>query len=274
LLPEQLLREGLLTDANRLEPDPVTESLILSIHTSEYWHKLHRGTLSAAEVRKTGFPWSAGLVHRERVIAGGTVINVHQALKHGVAFNLAGGTHHAFADRGEGFCLLNDIALGAQFALVQRWARHILVIDLDVHQGNGTAALFAKRPAVFTFSMHGKNNYPLHKEMSDRDVELPDGITDGAYLDILARNLSELLEKTNPDLVFYQAGVDVLATDQLGRLGLTQQGCYQRDLQVFKACKSAAVPVCVSMGGGYSPRLSHILDAHVNTFRAAAEVFA
>jgi acetoin utilization deacetylase AcuC-like enzyme len=249
------------------------EEHILRVHSAGYWERLQAGQLTPAEVRKTGFPWSEGLVHRERVIAAGTVLNVQQALQHGVAFNLAGGTHHAFAQRGEGFCLLNDIALGAQWALDHQQAKRIVVVDLDVHQGNGTASIFANRPEVYTFSMHGQNNYPLHKERSDRDIELPDGTGDAFYLDVLQRNLEDLIQKNNPDLVFFQAGVDILESDQLGRLAVTRRGCYQRDLMVFQACKAAKIPVCVSMGGGYSPRLADILEAHVNTYRAAAEVY-
>lgn len=273
LLPEQLHREGLITNPGFVRPEALPEEHILRVHSAGYWERLQAGQLTPAEVRKTGFPWSEGLVHRERVIAAGTVLNVQQALQHGVAFNLAGGTHHAFAQRGEGFCLLNDIALGAQWALDHQQAKRIVVVDLDVHQGNGTASIFANRPEVFTFSMHGQNNYPLHKERSDRDIELPDGTGDAFYLDVLQRNLEDLIQKNNPDLVFFQAGVDILESDQLGRLAVTRRGCYQRDLMVFQACKAAKIPVCVSMGGGYSPRLADILEAHVNTYRAAAEVY-
>jgi acetoin utilization deacetylase AcuC-like enzyme len=195
------------------------------------------------------------------------------ALQYGVAFNAAGGTHHAYADKGEGFCLLNDIAMAANFLLDNGLARQILVVDLDVHQGNGTAAIFQHEPRVFTFSMHGAKNYPLFKEVSNVDVALADGSDDTHYLSALEYYLPRIIDCIQPDFVFYQAGVDILATDKLGRLGVSMDGCRRRDKFVFDMCYRHSIPVAVSMGGGYSPRLTDIVMAHCNTYRAAVEVF-
>ncbi len=207
------------------------------------------------------------------IIANGTLQAALFALEHGVAMNVAGGTHHAFTDRGEGFCLLNDQAIAANYLLRHRGLRQVLIVDLDVHQGNGTAQIFRPEPRVFTFSMHGGNNYPLHKETSDLDVPLPDGITDQAYLAKLRELLPALLDRVEPDFVFFQSGVDVLHTDKLGKLGLTLAGCKERDRLVLAACRQHRIPVAVCMGGGYSARLSDIVAAHANTFRLAQELF-
>ena len=213
------------------------------------------------------------LVTRGRHIAMGTLTCARLAMRHGVAMNTAGGTHHAFADHGEGFCVFNDFALAANVLLRENEVRQILVIDLDVHQGNGTARIFSNDPRVFTFSMHGERNYPVRKESSDLDVGLPDGITDKPYLALLEDHLQRLMDRVQPDLVFYLAGVDVLATDKLGRLGLTREGCRMRDRMVFSICQKNQVPVAVSMGGGYSERLADIIEAHANTFRLAQELY-
>lgn len=273
LLPEQLLYEGTVTKANFFSPDPLPEESILATHDPTYWHRLRHLQLSPAEIRKTGFPLSASLVDREVIIMNGTLQAALFALEHGVAMNIAGGTHHAFTDRGEGFCLLNDQAIAATFLLRHRHLQKILIVDLDVHQGNGTAQIFRHEPRVFTFSMHGGNNYPLHKEKSDLDVPLPDGITDREYLGKLRELLPALLDQVEPEFVFFQSGVDVLATDKLGKLGLTVAGCKERDRLVLAACRQHRIPVVASMGGGYSERLSDIVEAHANTFRLAQELF-
>lgn len=273
LLPQQLRYEGLAGDANFFEPEPLTEALILRTHDPVYWQKLNMLSLDRQEERRTGFPLSRKLIEREIIIARGTLDCTRYALEYGVSFNIAGGTHHAFADRGEGFCLLNDIAIAANYLLDEGLARQILVVDLDVHQGNGTASLFAREPRVYTFSMHGARNYPMYKEQSDRDVPLPDGTTDATYLALLSEHLDELMEVVNPDFVFYQSGVDVLATDKLGKLGLSLQGSRDRDHMVFDACRRKGIPVTVVMGGGYSQQISHIVEAHANTYRIAAELF-
>jgi acetoin utilization deacetylase AcuC-like enzyme len=273
VLPEQLLHEGTLQASNFFVPENITENWILTTHTQEYWRKLQRLGLSQLEIRKTGFPLSKQLIEREVLIMQGTVQCTTFALQHGVAMNIAGGTHHAFTNRGEGFCLLNDIAIAANYLLTENLAKQILVVDLDVHQGNGTAQIFATEHRVFTFSMHGANNYPLVKEPSDLDIGLADGTDDVFYLKTLDANLKNLLNQIRPDFIFYQAGVDVLATDKLGRLGLTRQGCKERDRMVLQAAKNNRIPLVVSMGGGYSESLRDIIEAHANTYRVAQEVF-
>ncbi len=273
LLPQQLLYEGTVTSENFFEPSPATEESILLTHERAYWQKLKTLQLTRAEVRKTGFPLSEQLVLRETIINQGTIDCALFALAHGVAMNIAGGTHHAFTNRGEGFCLLNDIAMAANYLLFSGKAKKIVVVDLDVHQGNGTAQIFAHEPRVFTFSMHGDRNYPMQKERSDLDVPLPDGTDDSAYLTLLRYHLPVLLEQVAPDFVFYQAGVDVLETDKLGKLSLTLAGCKQRDSLVLTMCKKHGLPVVVCMGGGYSPKISHIVEAHANTYRLAQEIW-
>ncbi len=273
LLPEQLLYEGTVTDANFFQPSALADDKIIRVHDADYWNRLRALQLSPAEIRKTGFPLSTALVDREVVIMGGTVQAAEFALQFGAAMNIAGGTHHAFTDRGEGFCLLNDQALAAQHLLDTQQAQQILVVDLDVHQGNGTAQIFAQEPRVFTFSMHGGNNYPLRKETSDLDIPLPDGIEDKAYLQLLHQHLPRLMDQVEPDFVFYQSGVDVLASDKLGKLKLTHAGCRERDQLVFHLCHAHGVPVCVTMGGGYSTRIADIIEAHANTFRQVQQIF-
>jgi acetoin utilization deacetylase AcuC-like enzyme len=270
LLPEQLLREGTATTADFFEPTPPPVADILRTHDAGYYERLRQGQLTRPEERATGFPWSAALFEREVTILGGTIECARRALAGGVALNIAGGTHHAFRDRGEGFCLLNDQATAADWLLAHGHARQVLIVDLDVHQGNGTAAIFRDEPRVFTFSMHGARNYPARKEQSDLDLPLPDGSTDADYLALLADTLPRLLEQVQPDFVFYLAGVDVLATDKLGHLALSREGCRQRDELVLNLCHRHGLPVVVCMGGGYSERLADIVEAHANTFRVAA----
>jgi len=273
LLPEQLLYEGTVTENNFFSPNLLSEEDILAIHKEEYWHKLKNLTLSRKEERRTGFPLSAALVERERIINQGTIDAANFALQYGVSMNIAGGTHHAFTDRGEGFCLLNDIAIAALYLLKNKKAKKILVVDLDVHQGNGTAEIFRHNPDVFTFSMHGKGNYPMQKEKSDLDIELEDKTDDKTYLRVLRENLPRLIDEQQPDFIFFQSGVDVLATDKLGRLGLSIAGCKERDKIVFEHCFKNEIPVVTSMGGGYSEKIAHILEAHANTYRLAQDIY-
>ena len=273
VLPEQLLHEGLVAPAAFFRPGLLAEDLLLAVHTAAYWQCLSEGALTAAEIRKTGFPWSKALIERELTIAEGTRKACEFALAHGAAANIAGGTHHAYAAHGEGFCLLNDQAIAARWLLNTRLARQILIIDLDVHQGNGTAAIFAAEPRVVTFSMHGATNYPARKEQSDLDIALPDGTTDTTYMQALTTALPHLLATVRPDFVFYLAGVDVLLTDKLGKLALSGEGCLQRDRFVYQECHRAGLPVVTCMGGGYSPRLTDIVAAHTNTFRAMHEAW-
>lgn len=273
LLPEQLIYEGTIKPDNLFAPAMLSEEVITSTHDKSYWHKLKNLSLSRQEERRTGFPLSAALVERERIINQGTIDAANYALTYGVAMNIAGGTHHAFTDRGEGFCLLNDIAIAANYLLNAGKSKKILVVDLDVHQGNGTAQIFQNEKRVFTFSMHGKSNYPMHKEKSDLDIALADGTDDSTYLRILANQLPKLLDSVQPDFIFFQSGVDVLATDKLGRLGMSILGCKERDQVVFNLCFQHEIPVVVSMGGGYSAKISHIIEAHANTYRLAQEIY-
>jgi acetoin utilization deacetylase AcuC-like enzyme len=273
LIPQQLLHEGIVTQEHFFEPSVLEEKWILSIHDQVYWEQLKHQTLPAKAARKIGLPMSAHLVQRGRIISQGTVDCALHALQYGAAMNIAGGTHHSYRDRGEGFCVINDFAITSQYLLSNKLAKKILIVDLDVHQGNGTAAIFQQENRVFTFSMHGAKNYPLKKEKSDLDIPLEDQTDDATYLSILKDQLPTLIEKVKPDFICYLSGVDVLATDKLGRLGMTLGGCRERDLIVFEQCHKYGIPVAVSMGGGYSERLSHIVDAHTNTYRMAQEVF-
>ncbi|MEJ7674426.1 MAG: histone deacetylase [Chitinophagaceae bacterium] len=196
----------------------------------------------------------------------------HFALENGVSLNVAGGTHHAFANRGEGFCLLNDFAVAANYLLHKKLVQKILIIDLDVHQGNGTAKLFENESRVFTFSMHGQHNYPFHKETSDLDIPLKDGTDDSTYLKLLSENLPQLIQNFKPDFAFYLSGVDILQTDKFGKLKVTLQGCKQRDEFVFTHLQKNKIPCTVAMGGGYSPDIKTIVEAHCNTFRTAFQL--
>jgi acetoin utilization deacetylase AcuC-like enzyme len=273
LIPAQLLREGIITENQILTPAALEEEIILQTHTAFYWQQLKQQTLTDKEQRRIGLPQSPALTLREITIARGTVDCALHALDYGVALNVAGGTHHAFADRGEGFCLLNDFAIAANYLLSQRLVKKVLIIDLDVHQGNGTASLFMGHSQVYTFSMHGAHNYPFHKEISDWDVPLPDGMNDNDYLRTLQECLPVLINNVKPDFVFYLSGVDILETDRYGKLKVTAQGCMQRDEMVFHALKQHGIPCAVSMGGGYSTQIKDIVNAHCNTFKAAAEIF-
>jgi len=273
LIPEQLLYEGTITESNIFSPQLLEEETILLTHTHEYWEKLKYGKLSKSEERKIGFPYSIQLVERERFITRGTIDCALFALEYGVSINVAGGTHHAYSYKGEGFCLLNDTALAANYLLSKQLSGRILVVDLDVHQGDGTAEIFNHDKRVFTFSMHGEKNYPPKKEKSDLDIPLKDGTDDDAYLEILNKNLGQLIDRFEPEFIFYQAGVDVLESDKLGRLSLTHDGCKQRDKLVLTTAKKNGIPITVNMGGGYSEKISDIVEAHANTFRLAQEIF-
>ncbi|WP_241237869.1 histone deacetylase [Pseudoflavitalea rhizosphaerae] len=273
LIPEQLLYEGTITASNLFRPAPCTDTIVLRTHEAGYLERLHQQTLSTKEQRHIGFLQSPELTLRELVITQGTIDCCHYALQYGVSLNVAGGTHHAFADRGEGFCLLNDFAVAANYLLHEQLAKQILIIDLDVHQGNGTASIFQNEPRVFTFSMHGAHNYPFHKEQSDLDIGLKDGTNDALYLELLQSNLDTLLHQVNPDFVFFLSGVDILESDKFGKLKVTMQGCKQRDEIVFTALKQRNIPCTVAMGGGYSPDVRTIMEAHCNTFRLAKDIY-
>lgn len=273
LLPKQLIYEGTCTTENFFKPRPVAISNLLQVHSEDYVRKLINLQLNKKEIRATGFPLTNALVKRELIITQGTIEASLFALQHGVALNIAGGTHHAFSDRGEAFCLLNDQAVAAQYLLDNNFASKILIVDLDVHQGNGTAEIFKNNPDVFTFSMHGEKNYPFQKEASDLDIPLPSNTTDQEYLTILKNTLPKLIQEQQPDFIFYLCGVDILETDKLGKLSCSIKGCAKRDRMVLELCKQNLIPVMCSMGGGYSPDIKTIIEAHANTFRIAADIF-
>lgn len=274
LIPGQLLYEGTITPQNLFAPTACPDEIVCWTHDKTYLEKLHHQTLSAKEQRHIGFPQSPALTQRELVITQGTIDCCHFALKQGVALNLAGGTHHAFAGHGEGFCLLNDFAVAANYLLQKQLAKKILIIDLDVHQGNGTAKLFENEPRVFTFSMHGAHNYPFHKEKSDLDIALKDGTEDPLYLELLESTLQTLIHSVQPDFAFYLSGVDILETDKFGKLKITMKGCKQRDEMVFSYLHQHHIPCTVAMGGGYPEDVRTIVEAHCNTFRSAKEIYS
>lgn len=273
LLPRQLLHEGTCTAEQFFSPNLVDLGHVLSTHDEAYVQRLLNEELHPKEVRKIGFPLSTALVERELRIAQGTIDGALKAIENGVALNIAGGTHHAYPDRGEAFCLLNDQAIAANYLLNYTSTKRILIVDLDVHQGNGTAVIFQNKPEVFTFSMHGKANYPFKKEASDLDVELERGTDDNTYLQLLQEQLEVLFGRVQPDFIFYLSGVDILATDKLGTLGLTLEGCKKRDALVLQMAYDKGVPVQCSMGGGYSKDIRVIVEAHANTYRIAHSIY-
>ena len=273
LLPQQLLYEGTCSGNNFFEPTKPNDKYILAVHEPEYYYDLLNITLDQRAARKIGFPLSEVLVEREVIIADGTIKASEYALQNGIAMNISGGTHHAYTNRGEAFCLLNDQAIGARYLQHHGKISKVLIVDLDVHQGNGTAEIFQKDNSVFTFSMHGKSNYPFKKEQSDLDIALDNDTDDETYLNILKRTLPRLIDEQEPDFIYYLCGVDVVASDKLGKLGMTLEGCKERDRFVLQTCKDQQIPVMCSMGGGYSPDIKVIVDAHANTFRLAQEIF-
>jgi acetoin utilization deacetylase AcuC-like enzyme len=269
-LRERIVSEGIL-DAGDLHEAPLAslDDLRL-VHDPGYIDAVAAGTVSREIQRRIGFPWSPQMVERSRRSVGATIAASHAALDEGVAANLAGGTHHAFADRGEGFCIFNDVAVAARVLQRDHLARRVAVVDLDVHQGNGTAAIFAGDPSVFTFSMHGEKNFPFKKEISDLDVALPDGTGDDDYLGLLDRHLADVLNRHQPDFVFYLAGADPYEGDRLGRLKMTINGLQRRDQLVMAACSRAGLPVAISMSGGYAGDIDAIVTIHANTIHTAA----
>jgi acetoin utilization deacetylase AcuC-like enzyme len=273
LLPQQLLYEGTATESDFFEPDVCDVNPVLAIHKQSYVDDLLRLSLDPKAVRKIGFPLSKELVERELRIAQGTITGAQKSFETKVSFNIAGGTHHAYSTHGEAFCLLNDQAIAAQFLLDNKIAKKILIVDLDVHQGNGTAEIFKNNSKVFTFSTHGKTNYPFKKEISDLDIAFNDNTNDEEFLKTIATVIPKLIETQKPDFIFYLAGVDILASDKLGKLGCSIEGCKKRDELVFELCSRYQIPLQVSMGGGYSPDIKTIIEAHANTYRAAQNIF-
>lgn len=269
-----LLAQGLLSETEVVEPLEADWVDLALVHTPEYLTMLREGTMDAKTARKLGFPWSPAVLRRARLAVQGTINAAMMALQDGHAANLAGGTHHAFPDRGEGFCLLHDVAIAIRVFQRRRWIRTALTVDLDVHQGNGTAAIFAEDPSVYTFSMHGAKNYPFRKERSSLDVELTDGCGDAEYLGLLAEHLPRAIAESGADLAFYLAGVDPVVGDRLGRLALSEEGLFERDRMVFAALQEAGIPVVLVMAGGYAGSGTRTAELHAIAHRAARSVFA
>jgi acetoin utilization deacetylase AcuC-like enzyme len=271
MLRERVARE-LGDRCELIEPEGATEEELALVHDPAYLEKVICGALSVKEVRRIGLPWSPELVERCRRSVGSTLGACRGALEDGLAVSLTGGTHHAFADRGEGFCVFNDCAVAARVMQREHRAARLVIVDCDAHQGNGTAAIMAGDPTVYTFSMHGAKNFPFHKEQSDVDVELPDGADDAMYLDLLDAALDRVLPAARADLAIYLAGADAFAGDSLGRLGVTKAGLAARDRLVFERCRDRGLPVAVVMGGGYARRLEDTVDIQFATVSAALEV--
>jgi acetoin utilization deacetylase AcuC-like enzyme len=272
LVRNQLLAEGTLRPGELTEPDPANLSEVQLVHTEDYVSRLVNGTLTPKEIRRLGLPWSKSLVRRSFYAVGGTIAAALKCLEDGYCSNLAGGTHHSFADRGEGFCVFNDVAIAIRTLRTKGLIRRAAIVDCDVHQGNGTASIFADDPDTFTFSMHGANNYPLFKARSSLDIELADGTTDDEYLKVLAGNLQSVF-KHDPEIVFYLAGADPFAGDKLGKLSLSIDGLRRRDAYVLQECYEREVPITTVMSGGYGKQINDTVEIHCNTIRAVKEVF-
>ena len=273
LIPDQLIREGTCTPNNFFSPEVIIDENALLTHEKSYYRRLSSLSLSKNEIRPIGFPVTKNLIKREKVIAQGTIDCSIYALNNMISMNIAGGTHHAFYDRGGAFCMLNDQAIAANFLLENNYVKKILILDLDVHQGDGTASIFSNNDNVFTLSFHGKNNYPFKKEKSDLDLALDDFTNDQFYLKKLNQILPKVIDQFQPEFIFYLSGVDVLESDQLGKLSLSIEACRERDNIVLRAAKENKIPIQISMGGGYSKKIRDIIEAHSNTFRFAQKIF-
>lgn len=272
LVRDRLLTEGTLQPAEIVEPEPAALDDVLLVHTQDYVSRLCSGHLTTKEIRRLGLPWSESLVRRSFYATGGTIAAAQVALADGYSSNLAGGTHHSFADRGEGFCVLNDVAIAIRALRARKLLRRAAIVDCDVHQGNGTATIFTGDIETFTFSMHGANNYPLFKAQSTLDVELPDGTTDADYLDSLAKHLPIVFQH-DADIVFYLAGADPYSGDKLGRIAVSIEGLRERDAFVLRECYERKVPIVTVMSGGYGKDINDTIEIHCNTIRMVKEVF-
>jgi acetoin utilization deacetylase AcuC-like enzyme len=272
-LYERLIQAGVARPQQFYQPVRPPESWIERVHGADYVEAYCNGTIDEKAMRRIGLPWSPALVNRTCVAVGGSILTARLALEYGLACNTAGGTHHAFPDYGSGFCIFNDLAIMARTMQAQGLAQQILIVDLDVHQGDGTAWIFRDDPSVFTFSMHCGVNFPGTKQQSDLDVPLPEGMEDDAYLQTLDRHLGDLLSQVKPDLVIYDAGVDTHLDDRLGKLALTDSGLYRREMQVLETCVGQGYPVACVIGGGYSEDIDALVYRHSILHRAASEVY-
>ena len=273
LLPDLLINEGTCINNNFFVPSNINYDDILLTHSNLYFQKLINLKLNERELRAIGFPMSNKLIEREMKIVQGTIESSLNSLKNKVSLNIAGGTHHAFSNKAEAFCLLNDQSVAANYLIHNQLCQRIFILDLDVHQGNGTAEIFRDNKYVYTASFHGEKNYPFRKEISDFDYGFKDGVSDFEYLKVIKYEVPRLIEKFQPDFIFYLSGVDILEEDKLGRLSVSINGCKRRDSFVLNYCKKNNIPIQISMGGGYSPNVNNIVEAHANTFRLAQEIF-
>ena len=273
LLPELLINEGTCTKENFFCPRDICDDDILLTHNTSYYDNLLNFRFNKKELRAIGFPMSQLLIDREKKIIQGTIESALYSLDHNVSLNIAGGTHHAFSDRAEAFCILNDQSIAANYLIDRNLCKKILILDLDVHQGNGTAEIFRNKTNVFTASFHGENNYPFRKEKSDFDYGFQNNISDIEYLKVIKYEVPKLIENFEPDFIFYLSGVDIIEVDKLGKLSVSLLGCKERDRFVLDYCNQNKIPVQISMGGGYSPDINTIVEAHANTFRLAQEIF-
>jgi len=273
MLRERVEAAGICSPGELRVPRPATDEELLRAHARGYLDRVKTGTLSRDEIRRIGFPWSEQMVERSRRSCGATLETSAAALEEGFAANLAGGTHHAFADRGEGYCVFNDVAVAIRALQHEGGIRHALIIDTDVHQGNGTASIFEGDPTVYTFSIHGAKNFPFHKEKSDLDVELPDGTEDGAYLDALAEGLERSLDESDAEIAFYLAGADAFSGDRLGRLSVSKEALAERDRMVLGACHERHLPVVLTMAGGYAREIEHTVEIHFNSIASAEKMW-
>lgn len=274
ILRDLLLRDGVIEPEQIFEPELAELTLIQLVHTPEYVRAYREGTLEHKAQRRIGLPWSKALAHRTQIAVGGTILAAQLALKYGCACNTAGGTHHAFPDYGSGFCIFNDLAIAARALQSQKLVKQVLIVDCDVHQGDGTAYIFKDDESVFTFSMHCEANFPSKKQQSNLDISLPIGLDDEGYLRILAGHLENLIETVKPDLVLFDAGVDTHVSDRLGKLSLSDRGIYRRERMVLSTCKAASCPVACVIGGGYGKDMSALVYRHSLLHRAAKEVYS
>lgn len=272
MLREQVVEAGIAGDGELRVPHAVTDEEILRAHDAGYLRRVVGGTLDRKEIQRIGFPWSERMVERSRRASGGTVGACLAAMKEGFAANLAGGTHHAFADRGEGYCVFNDSAIAARAMQARGLVERVVVVDTDVHQGNGTAAILNGDPSIFTFSVHGAKNFPFNKEESDLDVPLPDGADDAAFLDALQTGLERALDAAGADLAIHLAGADPFEGDRLGRLAVSEEALAERDRMVLGSCEERGIPVAVTMAGGYAYEISHTVDIHLRSIMTASEL--
>ena len=272
LLRQRVIESGLVEPERLKVPQPVTQAELSLVHHEHYMDKVFNGSLSAREIRRIGFPWSPEMVERSQRSVGATIAACRSALKEGIAANLAGGTHHAYPDHGEGYCVYNDVAVAARVMQSEGLVNRVLILDCDVHQGNGTAAIFQGDDSVFTFSIHGSKNFPFHKEASDLDIALPDGTEDEAYLAALEGGLGLALEGAEAQLAIYVSGADPFSGDRLGRLALSKAGLKRRDQMVLESCHQARLPVAITMAGGYAREVTDTVDIHFQTLQIAKEV--